>query len=381
MLRSSLLCLALLGGAVTLHATSPVWASSWADSLFDDVARDFGSVPRGPLLSHHFRVTNKTKDIVHIANVRVSCGCVTAQALETTLAPGKETAILATMDTRRFFNSKAVTIYVQFDHLGHHQPQFEEVRLWLQANSRDDIAVLPEALAFGKIKRGSSPATAVTVSFLGHADSQIVKALSESNYVQLAYKEISRSDSETAYQLSARLRPDAPPGKWYSDVWVSTNDSSMPKVRVPLTVEIEASPLVPPKAEQANALPANALPSVSLGMMWAGALTERKVIIRGAKPFRITSMTVANAPGVDSPVANAPGVDSPVANAPGSEGAEGADSQVTVRETDKQRRTIHVLTFTLRPTQPGILNRTLRVHTDLPESAAIEFQTKGQVMP
>ena len=94
MLRFSL---ALVLGVL---CTSTASAANWADSLFDHVSRDFGSVPRGPTLVHPFHITNKTKGNITISNVRVSCGCTTAKALQTNLAPGQETAILVEMDTR-----------------------------------------------------------------------------------------------------------------------------------------------------------------------------------------------------------------------------------------------------------------------------------------
>ena len=109
----------------------PVWAGSWADAMFQERSADFGSVPRGPTLAHPFRLTNNTGRPVHISSVRVSCGCVSASAQDTVLAPGQSTAIQAYMDTRRFLGSKGVTIYVSFD-----QPDRAEVRLWVQANSR-----------------------------------------------------------------------------------------------------------------------------------------------------------------------------------------------------------------------------------------------------
>ena len=42
--------------------------------------------PRGPTLNHPFRITNQTGQPVHIASVRVSCGCVSANALKDDLA-------------------------------------------------------------------------------------------------------------------------------------------------------------------------------------------------------------------------------------------------------------------------------------------------------
>src|SRR6266404_3700461 len=57
-----------------LCSASSAWAS-WADGLFDELSRDFGSVPRGPTLQHPFRLVNRTGSHLHIASVRVSCGC------------------------------------------------------------------------------------------------------------------------------------------------------------------------------------------------------------------------------------------------------------------------------------------------------------------
>src|SRR5205807_6290051 len=100
MLRHSLL------GAVLLAVATPVYASSWADGMFDELSKDFGSVPHGTVAAHPFRLSNNTGSTVRISNVRVSCGCTSARALQTLLAPGQETVILAHMDTRRFYNSK-----------------------------------------------------------------------------------------------------------------------------------------------------------------------------------------------------------------------------------------------------------------------------------
>src|SRR5947208_1655415 len=75
---------------VGLVMSGPAMAATWAEATFDDLSKDFGSVPRGPTLSHPFRLVNNTKGTVAIASVRVSCGCVSASALKSTLQPGEE---------------------------------------------------------------------------------------------------------------------------------------------------------------------------------------------------------------------------------------------------------------------------------------------------
>jgi hypothetical protein len=326
MLRHSLL------GAVLLAAASPVYASSWADGMFDELSKDFGSVPHGTVAVHPFRLTNKTNSTVRISNVRVSCGCTSARALQTLLAPGQETVILAQMDTRRFYSSKNVTIYVQFD-----QPQFDEVRLWVQADSRDDVSFSPDSLNLGKVQGGSAAQADVTITFVGSGQTQILEIKSDSNYLTPEFKEIRRAGGEVAFRITAKIRPDAPAGKWYSDVWLKTSNPALSRLRIPLTVEIESALKVSPQ-------------TVALGQLKAGALSERKVILRGAQPFRILSV-------------------------------DGGDNQVSVADPSDEAKTVHVLTVTLNPASPGQLSRTLRVHTDLEVGSEIEFNAQAQVVP
>jgi len=323
MVRYSLMLL------VALATAGSTQAATWAEATFDELSKDFGSAPRGPTLSHPFRLVNNTKGDITIASVRVSCGCVSASALKTTLKPGEETAILARMDTNRFSGTKSVTIFVQFS-----QPQWEEVRLVVQANSRDDVILSPESLAMGHAKRGSSPSATVSVTLLG-SQSKVTGVQSESNYVQTTLKETKKENGELTYSLTAKLRADAPVGKWYTDVWLKTNNPAMPKVRVPLTIEIESALSVSPAA-------------VSLGQVAVGSQVERKVIVRGTQPFRITEV-------------------------------RGADGELVVSDSANDSEAIHVLTVTLKGSKPGDLNRTLRVITDLKEEGEIDFRAQGQV--
>src|SRR5262245_26262920 len=108
MLRSSLLvaCVCLTGTAQ---------ASSWTEALVPERSKDFGSVPRGTLLVHPFRVVNTTDKKVRVSNLRVSCGCVVAEMEHPELLPGQESTILAKMHTDRFRGGKTVSIYVTLD--------------------------------------------------------------------------------------------------------------------------------------------------------------------------------------------------------------------------------------------------------------------------
>jgi hypothetical protein len=329
MYRHSLILVALLAAASHAHAQTKA-----SDFFPDGLTHDFGSVPRGQVVTNYFRIVNNTKQPVRIANVRVSCNvCSSARAMQMYLQPGQETAIAATMDTNRFFGSKTITISVTFD-----QPRWEEVRLWMQANSRDDVTFAPDSIAFGRVKRGVEAESKMTISFLSAAGFQITEVKSESNYVQPSVNQLPRGNAnETVYEISAKLRKDTPDGKWYTDLWLTTNHPAMPKLRVPVTVEVLASLTVSPS-------------TISLGSVKAGEETDRKVIIRGVRPFRIVNIS-------------------------------GTDNQVQVRPTNNESKAVHVLTVTLNPREVGELTRRIRVETDLKTNGEIEFLAQAQVVP
>jgi hypothetical protein len=312
-----------------LWVASTSGAATWADGLFDELSKDFGSVPRGPTLTHHFGVVNKTSQPVNISSVRVSCGCVSASALKTFLNPGEETSILARMDTTRFTGPKTVTIYVQFD-----RPNFEEVRLWVQANGRNDLTLVPDTLAFGAVKRGTTPTATVQVTFYGNREYGIVEARGESNYIMPTVTEVRRLDHEVVYNLTVQLRVDTPVGKWYTDVWLKTNIVGMTQIRVPLTVEVESPITVSPAV-------------VQMGVVRAHEETERRIIVRGVKPFLITQV-------------------------------KGVDDSFQARVSSPMAREVHVLTIKVKPGTAGAFTRVLHVVTDMKVDNEIEFRVQGQ---
>jgi hypothetical protein len=257
---------------------------------------------------------------------------VSAAAIKDELAPGQSTAIMAQMDTMRFYGTRTVTVFVQFD-----RPRWEEVRLSVRANSRDDLMITPEAFAFGQVTHGNTPSATVDVSFLGNSQWQVIESRCESNYVKTSLKEIKRDGGEVRYQLTARLRSDTPIGKWYSDVWLTTNSPTSPRVRVTVTVEIGSALTLSPA-------------NVALGQVKAGQGAQQKILVRSPQPFQIT-------------------------------GVDGTDAQLAVQEINAGNKPVHILAVTLTAGEAGDLNKILRVRTDLKGDNEIEFQATAQVVP
>jgi hypothetical protein len=218
-----------------LGAANPVRADNWAEKLFEETSFDFGSVPYGQTPMHSFRIVNNTKSPVHIAQVRVSCSdIVSIQIPKYDLAPGEETPIIVRMGRLRFVGQRTQAIHVQFD-----APKIEEVKLKVQATYRKELTFYPNDLDFKKIKRGTTPTEQMVVGFFGNPKVHVTDATCDSKFIEPKLKELHRDGVEVRYQVSATLRADIPEGKWHTDVWLTTNAPSMPRVRVPVVVEVE----------------------------------------------------------------------------------------------------------------------------------------------
>ena len=237
--RSLLIFTILLASAASAFADFP-------EGVIEEKVHDFGAVPRGQGLVHYFRVVNTTKGPMSITGVRVSCGCVTARAMDSIIPAGGESAIYAHMDSRRFTGFKTVTIFVNIG-----QPQYQELRMDVRAIARDDLFFSGDAIVLGKVKQGDAKSGTMTIT-ISNGQTQITEAKADSNYVLPMLKEIRRTATESTYEVQAKVRPDTPVGIWFTDVWVKTNGQGIEKLRVPVTVEVEGvqPAKVEPKAKE-----------------------------------------------------------------------------------------------------------------------------------
>jgi hypothetical protein len=309
--------------------TAAAGAAERPNGMFDELSWDFGAVPRGPAVFHAFRFKNTSDETLHIGNVRVSCGCTTARAEKTSVRPQEESAILAQMDTTRFHGDKSVTIYVTFD-----GPRSTEMSLLVHADGRDDVALSPETIDFSHVARGSPAVARIEITIRDPALA-IRRVRSEGSYVHARYREITRSQQDTVYEVTAELKPNTPPGQWYTELVVSTNNPST-TLRIPVNVEVQSALQVAPRV-------------ASLGNVKEGGEAEKRIIIKGDKPFQITRV-------------------------------DGTDGQLSVHEAGQAAKAVHVLTVRFKPSSAGHIAKTVHIVTDLKEDNHVEFLATADVV-
>lgn len=239
----------VLGGAT--HA------DAGAADLFPEKVRDFGVSPKGTVLVHYFRFTNTTGQPLTIGQPRVSCGCVSASIAKAQVAPGETTAVIAQMDTRRIPHPntvKSVIVYVPF-----FSPTVEEVALRVQTVCRDDLMMSPDTLAFGTVQKGKGATVSTKVTLTSDPSWQVTEARSTGGYVKVEARLDARQGSMVTYEVTATLDKECPAGNWTSDVYLTTNNPGIPKLRIPVTVAVtnpvataDAGATVPVNAKVSN---------------------------------------------------------------------------------------------------------------------------------
>src|SRR5262245_31720854 len=172
-----------------------------AEKFFSERVKAFGTVPYGPTLVHHFKITNTTANPVYITGARVSCGCVSTSLQTNSLRPGESTYLTAHMDTKRFIGHKEVIVFVNFSN------PYEEVTLSVRANRNDNFSKSAETLSMGQARKGTEGSGSIQVTMRNDPYFEIRNAASSTDFVQANYKLVRRERSEVVYELTATLKP------------------------------------------------------------------------------------------------------------------------------------------------------------------------------
>jgi hypothetical protein len=318
-MRNAVLTLAaLLLGA----AACPAQTASWADKMFKDgTSHDFGTVPRGAQLFHRFTMTNIYAVPLQIVDLRTSCACTSATPSTRLLQPRETGYIDVTMDGRRFTGLKSIHVSVTVG------PDFTSTAdLHVTANSRADVVFNPGQVTFGVVPQGGTPTQAIEVEYAGNLDWRVTGVLTNGAPYDVTLEEMYRRPGQVGYRARFTLQPRAPAGALKHEVFLQTNDPASQLVPVLVEATVQATLTASPDALKVPDLP-------------VGQEMTRKVMVRGARPFRILA--------VDG-------------------GGDGVS--VATPLPSPQPQVQHALLLRCQPGKAGEFKRELKVKTDLQEA-------------
>ena len=259
--------------------SSNATAQQWAVDMFETTDHDFGTVARGAKAEFEFVFNNIYLEDAHVASVRSSCGCTTP-TIKTTgmIKTYQQGVITAKVNTGSFLGSKGATVTVTFD-----KPQYAEVQLHVHSYIRDDVVFEPGSVSFGTVDAGKPQEQSVTVDYSGNSGWRIQEVKSNNPHITAGFIETGRGGGRVSYKLIVKLDKDTPVGYLNDHLVLVTNEQGSQQVPLQIEGRVNAGITVSPG-------------TLFLGVLEPGQKVEKKLVIRGKKPFKIVSI---NCPGGD----------------------------------------------------------------------------------
>jgi hypothetical protein len=123
---------------------------------------DFGSIPKGAIVLHNFKLKNVGTDTLIINDVKPTCGCTTAPLSDSNVAPGNEARITATFNTKNFNGRVTKQIFVDSS-----DPIKPYLKLIFSATINNPLLTIvpsPTEADFGSIRIGAPSQLKITIS-------------------------------------------------------------------------------------------------------------------------------------------------------------------------------------------------------------------------
>jgi hypothetical protein len=240
--------------------------------MFTVRSYNFGNVARGAKAEYAFELTNRYVEDVHVASVRVTCGCTTPRIEKEWLKTYEKGAIVAHINSDRFLGNQGSTIIVTID-----KPFAAQVQLHVKVHIFRDVLLEPSSVALGSVAQGNSAERTISVQYTGRSDWQIVEVKSNNPHLTGKLTETSRQGGQASYDLKVVLDKDAPVGYLNEHLMLVTNDQQAKQIPVLVEGQVQADISVSPA-------------SLFLGVLQPGQSVTKQIVVRGQKPFRIASV-------------------------------------------------------------------------------------------
>lgn len=310
--------------------TANASAKDWAVKMFKVTSHDFGHVAHGAKTEFAFEFQNTYEEDVHIAEVRSSCGCTTPTVSKTTLKTWEKAAIITTFNTKSFQGQRNSTITVVID-----RPFRAEVQLTVTGYIHNEVDFQPGSIVFGDVEQGTAVQQKVAVTFYGRSNWNITDVRSANENLEVELSDAIRQQGRTVYNMTVRLKGDAPAGYINDTLTLVTDDRNIPTV--PLAVEGKVTPAL-------TVSPG----SLFLGVLEPGQSVTKQLVVRAKKPFKIVGIR--------------------------------CDGEAFEFKTNDQARAVHLIPVTFTAGNDlGEIEQVIEIETNLPAGGTTRCLARGTI--
>ena len=150
------------------------------------------------------------------------------------------------------------------------------MQLQVSGYIRSDIVFSPGVVDFGEIDPGTPVEKKVQLAYAGRDDWSVKDIRSNSEHVEVEMKPLARGGGRVNYELTVRLKDNAPAGFLNDHLYIVTSEG---RGNIPLAIAGRIVPAV-------TVSPA----SLFMGVMEPSQSVTKQLIVRAKKPFRITNV-------------------------------------------------------------------------------------------
>ncbi|NDH93494.1 MAG: DUF1573 domain-containing protein [Planctomycetia bacterium] len=262
----------VLAVAWGVAANRPLVAQEWATKMFSVTSHNFGTVAKGSKTEYRFVFRNLYVEDVHVSGVRTSCGCTSPSITQNLLKTHETSEVVAAFNTRTFLGQHGATLTVTFD-----RPFSAEVQLRVAGNIRGDVTFEPASVNLGNVDLGRGAEQRVRVSHIGSTPWEITDVRSANPNFEVLLSKPSHTGSQSVYDLTLRLRPDAPAGYINDQLILVTNDPRASQIPMDVEGRVVAEVSVSPKL-------------LALGSVSPGESITKNIVVRANRPFCVTGI-------------------------------------------------------------------------------------------
>ncbi len=199
----------------------------------------FPKSPRGPKLTHAFKIQNVGKKDLIIYSVKPSCGCTVAQ-FDELIRAGEQGSIILTLDTNRLHGSFSKSATVKTN-----DPERAEFRLQVAGEVISPFKISPRENIFLHAVEGESTRDKFFIGAEDGGGFKILRVTSSLNeYIDYELKDVIKGEK---YMLSVWTKPESKAGVYSGKILIETDNPESPKITVDVSVNIRGFVNVSPR--------------------------------------------------------------------------------------------------------------------------------------
>lgn len=207
---------------------------NWAQTLFPETSRSFGTVAKAAKAEYTFSFKNDSDQPIEILSVTASCTCTKPEVPQKLIQPGAEGQVVAKYQTKLFSGQRGATLNVSLKKGN----SYGTAILRVDGYIRQDVVLHPEAVELPRVLAAEGGTSKVKILYAGRSDWKITDVKCEQANMQFKLTELVRQNGRVEYELETTIPKDHSLGLVQDVITLFTNDKNLTSFPVALSANI-----------------------------------------------------------------------------------------------------------------------------------------------